>query len=64
MYTVYSLYLKLKESVTFPNVKENVWNNIEILLGYVLTNKQILKFIWQLIWKFPKFIFFPNYANY
>ena len=36
--TIYSLYLKLWEYVTLPNVKKIVWNNTEILYRYVETN--------------------------
>ena len=58
-FTLYSLYLKL-EPVTFPNVKKNVWNNTEILYGYVETNTQVSEFTRQLYWNFPKIHIFPQ----
>ena len=61
--TLFSLYLKLWESVTLPNVEKNVWNNTEIMYGYVETNTQISECTRQLIWKLPKFTFFPKFCN-
>ena len=40
--TLYSLYLKLWESVTLPKVKKNVWNITEIFYGYVETIHKFL----------------------
>ena len=55
------LFSNFWESITLPNVKQNVWNNTENIYGYVETNTQIFAFTWRLVWKFPKFTFFPKF---
>ena len=55
-----SMYLKLGESVTLPNVKKYVWNNKEILYGYVTTNIQISEFTRFIILEIPKIHIFPK----
>ena len=56
------LFLKLLESVTFPNVKKNKWNNREIMYWFVETNTQIL--IHSTIrLEIPKIHIFPKFLQ-
>ena len=57
------LFLRFWESVTLRNVNKNVLNNTEIMFGYVETNTHIFELTRQLVWKLPKFTFFPKFCK-